>query len=166
MAIYHPDGELSLGQPRGARFYSDVASFNPAAWLAANTVAYWRMAGASGAGETDRTLRGNDLVAAGSVGSAAGKLTTARSFASASDQYLRRDDTTDLQPGSGDFIIAAWVKPSANASVLPVVAANGSGIGLTTYSLTLSDNGDGTFLVGWIVTSAEQDSAAAASFGS
>lgn len=87
---------------------SASAPFDPAAWLAAHMVAGWRMDGASDESETD-PIGSNDLSNIQSVGSAAGILSSARTF-NGVDQYLSCPSSVDLQIGGGDFLIAAWVK--------------------------------------------------------
>ena len=120
------------------------SSFDPAAWLAANAVAYWRMEDA-GVFQADATGRGNRLnhsnlfddpaYAAGKVGQAWDD--------PASHDFFARASNADLQVGAGDFIVAAWVRPSSFPDVIPIVSK--WGFGSLEYALGVSDDGSAYF---------------------
>jgi len=58
---------------------------------------------------------------------------TARSVHLDGNDYLSLADTTDLEPGSGDFTIEAWVKPDSDATSYDYVFSNGWGQQISWY---------------------------------
>ncbi len=76
--------------------------------LTTSLESYWALGEASG-NATD-SVGTNTLTDNNSVGSAAGKIGNARSFAAASSQYLSHTDNASLSTGDIDFTVAFWHK--------------------------------------------------------
>jgi hypothetical protein len=97
--------------------------------LLTNLVAYWQLDEASG-NATD-SVGSNTLTNNGSVGSATGKVGTARDFGTGvSTKFFRLADNADLSTGDIDFTFAAWVKPSALTKSYAAVLTKGDGSSL------------------------------------
>lgn len=76
--------------------------------LADNLVSYWKLDEASG--NAIDSYGSNTLTDHNAVGSATGKINTARDFEETSSQYLSITSNATLQMGDIDFTIAFWVK--------------------------------------------------------
>jgi hypothetical protein len=75
--------------------------------LTDNLISYWKMDESSG--NALDSHGSNDLTDNNTVTSAAGIISNARSFASASSEYFSRADNADLSTGDIDFTVQAWV---------------------------------------------------------
>jgi hypothetical protein len=93
---------------------------------------FYRMNGASGADEVD-TVGGLNLTQHNTVGSVAGKIGNARTFASASQQYLDHVDHASFRL-TGTFTLAVWAYAATNATFQRILA-KGDANNNTDYNL-------------------------------
>lgn len=82
--------------------------------LLTGLTSYWKMDEASG-DVLDATASANTLTSAALPTSAAGIISTARSFAKASSQYVGKADNASLSTGDIDFSISCWLKFSTKS---------------------------------------------------
>ena len=77
--------------------------------LLTDLVSYWKLDEASGDALDSHGT--NNLTVNGSIGTAAGKIGSARDLeSSGSDQYFSLADNASLSTGDIDFSVAGWVK--------------------------------------------------------
>lgn len=113
-----------------------TGDFDAPAWVVAHAVVYWPMEG-DNATLTDVTGRGNDL-SNFALSGAPGLIGQATNYGASDGSYCTRPSTSDLQIGAGDFIIAAWVKPSSFPDLVTV--AGKWGLGSFEYGLGIADD--------------------------
>lgn len=95
-----------------------VVAANPGT---SSLVSYWPMDETAGT-RVDAHSGGNNLSVPNAPGTAAGKVSSAASFASASSQYLSIADNADLSTGDISFTVGAWVYLSNKAANMIAVS--------------------------------------------
>jgi hypothetical protein len=97
--------------------------------LTDSLISYWKLDEASG--NALDAHGSNTLTDNNTVGTAAGKINTARQFTAANSEYLNHADNTDLSTGDIDFTFAAWVyletTPAAELSYIVISKDNDAG---------------------------------------
>lgn len=89
--------------------------------LHASLIGYWKMDEVSG-NALDSTANSLTLTDTNTVGTAAGKINTARQFNAAGSRYLSRASESLLQTGDIDFTWSAWVYLDSKATFRIVLA--------------------------------------------
>lgn len=99
--------------------------------LTDSLISYWKCDEASGSILDSHGTNHLTLTTAGTPGSVAGKINTARHFTLSNQEYLTRSDNADLSTGDIDFTFAAWVmmdsKPAGTNAYIAAKGTNGSG---------------------------------------
>jgi hypothetical protein len=85
------------------------------AQITANLVEYWKLDAASG--DETGSVASIVLTDGNTVGTAAGKIGTARDFENGSDEYMTTADSAALSTGDIDFTVGCWVQLESEATV-------------------------------------------------
>lgn len=102
--------------------------------LKTDLVSYWKLDEASG---TRYDSHGsNDLTGSPTIGSVTGKINSAADFESANSESLSTTYTAALQPTSGPFTIACWIKIESAQVFAMIFSQSGGG-----YELRLDSSG-------------------------
>ena len=91
--------------------------------LLTNLISYWKLDEASG--DALDAHGANPLTQTGSVGTAAGKVGTARDFSALTGAYFSHADNVDLSTGDIDFTIACWVQAGVTPPGYAYIASKG-----------------------------------------
>jgi len=83
-------------------------------------LSYWKLDEGSGASRLDSSGNGNTLTDHNTVGSVAGKIANAGSFAAASTQYLDCS-VNNMQSSNADFTYTAWAKLASKPTEATIV---------------------------------------------
>jgi hypothetical protein len=119
--------------------------------LTDNLISYWKLDEPSG--NALDAHGGNTLTENGTVGSAAGRINSARDFEQADTDFFERGDSAELSTGDVDFTLQAWVNAESFASYPSIVTKGGAsdreyGLSYESNRFRFSVSSDGTSWTG------------------